>query len=189
MVAQTQSGPVEHVKVKVPPCPTSVSVDNITPKSLPDYEHPTWLTGVGILSRMKVAGPDNDYTGAELIETVTPQSNTCPASIASYTSFPTIKAGDTPPFKVGAATVWEGQDIPSVLNTFYDSHKSIADQNILLDGLGRPIVQSCVATAVQTYSCNGSVIGTFTLTNTYTLGTGTGTLNGQSVTNVTTNKQ
>jgi hypothetical protein len=62
---------------------------------------------------------------------------------------------------------------------------TVAAQHIVSLDLGLTSVQSCVAQATQTYSCNGSTVGTFTLTNTYVKGT----LNGQAVTNVSTTKQ
>jgi hypothetical protein len=170
-----------HTPTTVNPCPTSLSVDQIFPKSLPDYDHPTWLTGVGALARMKAGPTGTDYTGAALIETVTPTYNNCPSNIAQYTSFPTIRAGDTPAFIVGSSAFWEDTSYQSVSNDFYDSHKNLVNINVL----GLTDVSSCVARATQTYSCNGSLVGTFTLTNTYTKGT----LNGTAVTNVSTTKQ
>jgi hypothetical protein len=82
---------------------------------------------------------------------------------------------------VGSSAYWEGMNYPSVSNDFYDSHKLLGPINVL----GLTNVQSCYATAVQVYTCDGNIVGTFTLTNTYTRGT----LNGNSVTNVTTTKQ
>jgi len=169
-----------NVTVK-PPCPTSLTVDQITPKSLPDYDHPTWLTGVGILARMKAGPAGKDYTGAVLLEAVTPTTNSCPSNIQQYTKFPTITTANNSPLTVGSSAAWEGSNFPSILNDFYDSHKIIVGINVL----GQTSVQSCVAKATQKYYCSGSLVGTFTLTNTYTRGT----INGQAVTNVSTTKQ
>ena len=167
--------------ITVVSCPSNVSVDQITPKSLPDHDQPTWLTGVGILARMKVGPAGTDYTGAVMLETVTPTSNSCPSNIQQYTSFPTITAANNSTFTVGSSASWEGSNFPSMLNDFYDSHRNLVNINVL----GLTSVQSCVAKATQTYSCKGSTIGTFALTNTYTRGT----LNGHAVTNVSTTKQ
>jgi len=169
-----------NVTVK-PPCPTSLTVDQITPKSLPDYDHPTWLTGVGILARMKAGPAGKDCTGAVLLEAVTPTTNSCPSNIQQYTKFPTITTANNSPFTVGSSAAWEGSNFPSILNDFYDSHKIIVGIYVL----GQTSVQSCVAKATQKYYCSGSLVGTFTLTNTYTRGT----INGQAVTNVSTTKQ
>jgi hypothetical protein len=171
----------QQQSVTVAPCPSSVTVDQTTPKSLPDYDQPTWLTGVGILARMKAGPTGTDYTGAVLLETVTPTTNSCPSNIQQYTSFPTVTLATSKPFTVGSSAVWEGNNFPSILNDFYDSHRLLVNINVL----GLTSVQSCVAQATQTYSCNGSTVGTFTLTNTYVKGT----LNGQAVTNVSTTKQ
>lgn len=165
----------------VHPCPTSVSVDLITPKSLPDYDHPTWLTGVGVLARMKVGPTTIDHTNSVLLETVTPTSDSCPSNIQQYTTFPTITLANGSPFVVGSTATWEGNNYQSILNDFYDSHRQLVSINVL----GLTSVQSCVAKATQTYYCNGSPVGTFTLTNTYSKGT----YNGQGVTNVSTTKQ
>ena len=169
------------VKAKTVPCPSSVTIDQITTRSLPDHDQPSWLTGIGILARMKVGPAGTDYTGASLLETVTPTSNSCPSNIQTYTSFPTITTANSGPFIVGSSAVWEGSNFLSMLNDFYDSQRNVVSINVL----GLTNVQSCVAKATQTYSCNGSTIGTFALTNTYTAGT----LNGQAVTNVNTTKQ
>lgn len=172
------------VTVDIPACSSSlasVTVDQITPKSLPDYDHPTYLTGVGILARMKVAPSGTNYNGAVLVETVTPTSNSCPSNIQQYTSFPTITAANNSTFTVGSSAYWEGSQFASITDDFYDSHKLLVNINVL----GLTSVTSCVAKATQTYTCGGRTVGTFTLTNTYTKGT----LNGNTVTNVSTTKQ
>ena len=130
---------------------------------------------------MKVGPAGKDYTDAVLVETVTPTSNSCPSNIAQYTSFPTITTANNSTFKVGSSASWEGSNFPSILNDFYDSHKTIVNINVL----GQTSIQSCVAKASQRYYCSGSLVGTFTLTNTYARGT----INGQAVTNVSTTKQ
>jgi hypothetical protein len=173
--------PKKHFQPQCIPCPLSVTVDQITPKSLPDYDYPTWLTGVGILARMKAGPAGTDYTNAVLLETVTPTSNSCPSGIQQYTNFPTITLDDGSSFVIGSTASWEGSNFPSVLNDFYDSHRNLVNINVL----GLTSVQSCVAKATQTYSCNGSTVGTFTLTYTYTKGT----VNGLAVTNVSATKQ
>jgi len=168
--------------VTVKACPSSVAVDQIVTKALPDYDHPSYLTGVGILARMKVTPPSGtDSNGAVLVETVTPTSNSCPSSIRSYTDFPTITQANNSKFTVGSSASWEGNNYASITNDFYDSHKLLVN----IDVLGGTGVNQCSAHATQTYLCNGSTIGTFTLTNKYSHGT----LNGKSVTNVSTTKQ
>jgi hypothetical protein len=181
--ATEQSNPWA-VPVETPSCPaslTSVTLVQTTPKSLPDYNRPTWLTGVGILSTMQVGPTGNSYIGAVLYETVTPTTNSCPANIQQYTSFPTITLADDSDFTPGSSAFWEGTNFPSITNDFYDMHVNLVSANVL----GLTSVSSCVAQAVQTYTCGGHTVGTFTLTNTYTKGT----LNGQAVTNVTTTKR
>jgi hypothetical protein len=69
----------------------------------------------------------------------------------------------------------------AVTNGFYDQHTIKTASNVL----GGSGATSCVATAHQTYSCAGNVVGTFTLTNTYTAGF----IDGQPVTFVSVSKQ
>ena len=92
-------------------CPSTISIESKTQKSLPDCDHPDWLTGVGMLATMKVGPEGQDYTGVALVETVTPTYNDCPSNIAEYTSFPTIHAGDNPSFIVGSDAHWGGATI------------------------------------------------------------------------------
>ena len=130
---------------------------------------------------MTVSGSANDYTGVILAENVTPLTNSCPANIQAYTSFPTIGPGAKSYFVVGNAARWEGQTFPSVANSVYDSHKIIVNTDVL----GLTTVNSCQAVATQIYTCGGHAIGTFTLTNSYSHGT----FAGQPVTNVNVTKQ
>jgi hypothetical protein len=162
-------------------CPKTVTVNLLYPQSLPDNDFPEMLTGVGALAEMEVGPAGPDYSRTVLRETVTPTSNSCPSNIQEYTSFPTITIANNSTFLVGSSAHWEGEDYPSQPNEFYDSHRLLGPINVL----GQTSVQSCVATATQTYSCNGNTIGTFTLTNTYTRGT---LPNGKAVTNVTVGK-
>jgi hypothetical protein len=159
-------------------CPTSISVDQIWSQPLQN-DYPTWQTGVGILSRMKVGPVGTDFTSVVLSETVTPTGDSCPSNIQSYTDFPTITYGHN--FIVGLSAAWEGNSYPSVYNAFYDQHVDKISVNIL----GYTNVTSCQATATQVYTCNGQPVGTFTLTNTYT----SGFIGGQPVTFVSVSKQ
>jgi hypothetical protein len=162
-------------------CPIGVTIANVVTKALPDFDLPNERTGVGILTLMTVTGSASYYTGTILTETVTPVSNSCPSSIQAYTSFPTITAAQNSYFMVGRSAQWEGQAYESKANSFYDSHKLLGSGDVL--GIGN--VNSCQATATQTYTCKGQTVGTFTLTNSYSHGT----LSGHPVTNVTTTKQ
>jgi len=159
-------------------CPGTVTIDSLFKAQLPSVDHPDSLTGIGILARMLVSPLTADYYGTAIQEVVTPTTNTCPANIAGYASFP----NQFSIFHVGDQILgsWEGQPYGYFTNTFYDSHRIELNFSIL----GLTSVTSCQAQATQVYSCNGNNIGTFLLTNTYTRGT----VNGQDVTNIATDK-
>ena len=108
---------------------------------------------------------------------VTPKTNSCPSNIRSYTDLPAVYSL----FTVGQPAFWEGVQFGSFDNTFYDEHVIYLN----FDVLGSTNVSSCQATATQVYTCDGKQIGTFTITNTYTHGS----LSGTPVTNISTTKQ
>jgi hypothetical protein len=130
--AQATTGGSSSAPMTVtPPCPRTVAVDQITQGALTNGDYPTYKTGVGVLVRMKAEPTGTDYTGAVLLETVTPTTNSCPANIALYTSFPTITAANKSTFTVGSSAAWEGGNFPSILNDFYDSHRTLVSIDVL----------------------------------------------------------
>lgn len=159
-------------------CPTSMAIDQTWAQPLQN-DYPSFLTGVGILSRMIVGPVGTDFSAVAISEIVTPTGNTCPSNIKADTDFPTITFG--PQFFVRQAAVWEGNSYPATYNAFYDQHTFKSTSNVL----GSTNVTSCQATATQVYTCNGTVIGTFTLTNTYLAGF----IGGTRVTFVAVSKQ
>ncbi len=62
-------------------CPSGVTLASEVSKSLPDADYPSFLTGVGILTRMVVTPQTTDFTGTVLLGQVIPGSNSCPANI------------------------------------------------------------------------------------------------------------
>ncbi len=100
-------------------CPTSISVDQVWSQPL-QSEYPSWSTGGGILTRMKVGPVGTDFTSVVLSEIVTPTGDSCPSNIQLFTSFSPITYGSN--FIVGQPAGWEGNPYPSVQNAFYDSH-------------------------------------------------------------------
>lgn len=159
-------------------CPTSISLDQVWTQPLQN-DYPTWSTGVGILTRMKVGPVGTDFTSVVLSEIVTPTGDSCPSNIQFFTSFSPITYGSN--FIVRQSAGWEGNPYPSVQNAFYDSHRREYATNIL----GNTNVTSCRSTAVQDYTCNDRVVGTFTLTYTFY----SGFINAQPVTFVSASKQ
>jgi hypothetical protein len=159
-------------------CPTSMAVNQTWTQPLQN-DYPSFSTGVGILTSMKVGPVGTNFASVVLYEIVTPTGNSCPANIKTATDFPTITF--SAPFVVGANAVWEGLPYASVQNAFYDQHITKSATNIL----GLTNVTSCQSTATQTYTCNGNTIGTFSLTNTYT----SSFISAQPVTFVSVSKQ
>lgn len=147
-------------------CPSTVSVTGITPIPL-ENGFPTYKTGLGGFATMVVgpgelAGVGINYFNVQITEAVSPVSNGCPAN-----SLPAdICAGSTT-FTVGGGASDFGVNMPAgVLNTFYDEHAAGEPTDILAN---TPIVQvSCQVVCSQTYSCDGSPIGNFTITRTFT---------------------
>jgi hypothetical protein len=159
-------------------CPTSIAVNATWTQPLQN-DYPSFSTGVGILTNMIVGPVGTSFTSVVLYEIVTPTGNSCPANIKADTDFPAITFST--PFVVGTTAFWEGSGYGAVQNTFYDAHIAKWSQNVL----GSTNVTSCQSTATQVYTCNNNVIGTFSLTNTYT----SGFISAQPVTFVSVSKQ
>jgi hypothetical protein len=150
--------------ITVVSCPTSLSVGTTYTPTL--AKNPSYKTGVGLIATMN-AGTGHD--GAQISEVVTNGSNGCPFSSA-------CKGGAA--FTVGPpnlATLYN-VTVPNVDNAFYDQHISVSASDVLA-GTG---VTSCSGTCNQTYYCNGTAIGKFTILFQYT--------HGQGVTNVNVTK-
>lgn len=164
--------------VTIQNCPTSVTLNQTWVQPLQN-DYPAFSTGVGILTSMQVGPVGTNFDSIVIYETVTPTGNSCPANIKSLTDFPTVTFGQ--PFSVGSTAFWEGSPYPSVHNAFYDQHTIKSATNVL----GLTNATSCQSTALQVYTCNGNVLGSFTLTNTYT----SGFISSQPVTFVSVSKQ
>ena len=164
-------------------CPTSVSVaqtDNI-PLSSND---PPYRTGIGATVQMSV-GPSSgtQYNGVQIVENVTSGSGTsCSAALLSQPAFKNACFGsDT--FTVGSVPqpVFNGQANPQTNNAFWDVNTS-TDASDDMAAAGN--TQSCMIVCNQTFSCNGTLIGSFVITRKISHGT----LNSVGVTNVSVTK-
>ncbi|WP_353070544.1 Ig-like domain-containing protein (plasmid) [Tunturibacter empetritectus] len=144
--------------INVQQCPSSVSVGPITTMSLAAAV-PTWLTGIGIVVGMQVPSNPNS-NGTPIGESLTTTSNSCPAS------FGNICTGSSTFFVGTGATMINGQSFAAVPNQFYDQHYSVSSASEL-DQNG---IASCSVACHQTYTCNGTSIGTFTITRQFTKG-------------------
>jgi hypothetical protein len=162
-------------------CPTATAVDtitNLTPAGL----SAGYLTAYGIMARMKVLPDSTNWDGVSVVEANTVASSTCPATL----THPGPCTGNAT-FVVGSASGKSNvQPVqPAMQNRFYDFHTTHTRAlSVLHDSTRNPAgLNSCKTVCKQTYSCGGAVIGTHTVTRTFTKGTSGG--NDVTIVNVT----
>lgn len=165
-------------------CPTSVKVANRTTESLAAV-YPTYKTGLGMAATMEVGPARTTWDGATVTESVTQSSNDCPSTWGTdlCTNDGTSGHSDFPVGEPGGVILFDGTRLSSKTNSFYDEH-IIANQADLLGSFGQGKT-TCTVKCSQKYSCDGNIIGTFTITFTFTKGT----VNGQPATIVSATKQ
>lgn len=151
-------------------CPTSVVLGSLHDE--PITLDPSLRTGYGVMSEMNLAPTSTDWSSASsnLCESIAPLTSTCPSNIVPFTA--TTKSCT---FRIGGSAV--PTDYASMPNyptyqgkqdVFYDEHFDYYPSN---RGASALASGSCIATATQTYSCNGKRIGIFSLTKKYTYST------------------
>ena len=170
-------------------CPSNISVGQITSYSLAntnggsDVPQP-WLTGIGIVADMQVGPSSTNWNGTQLTESLTTKSNSCPANWGNLcpgsTGIFTVGQNALVTFPAGNGEVVVGTE-PAVENQFYDTHGMTSNLNVL----NSSNISACSFSCMQSYSCGGKVVATFTITKTLNLGT----VNNYSVTNVAVTKQ
>jgi hypothetical protein len=153
-------------------CPTATAVDtttDLTPAGL----SAGYLTAYGIMARMKVLPDSTNWNGVSVVEANTVGSSTCPATL----THPGPCTGNAT-FVVGSASGKSNVQAvqPAMQNRFYDFHTTHTRAlSVLHDSTRNPAgLNSCKAVCNQTYSCGGAVIGTHTVTRTFTKGTSGG---------------
>jgi hypothetical protein len=169
--------------VTVPPRPdcstATVALEATTTIPL-EFFFPNRLTGVGAATTMGVFPSPVIWNGAQIQELVTLTSNTCPAS------FGTPPCGGHDTFTVGDGSAPIGPLVfPPSVNTFYDFHVSLIGSSVLDPPPPLAPIPSCRAVCSQTYSCNGAIIGRFTITRDVTRDT----ISGVPVSRVAVTKQ
>jgi hypothetical protein len=150
---QQQSGPSKATVSATAGCPSSVSLYSSTPLALAAglnncpgsncRNYPTFLTGVGIETIMALAPASGKWTNAQIQETVSATSNTCPASVSACTA--------TGGFQVGVSQAGQytfGYLIPALpsANSFYDEHVIALSTDVL----GAAGLNSCAIVCSQT---------------------------------------
>ena len=148
-------------------CPTSVTLA-ITDNE-PITLAPSLHTGFGLMAEMNVA-PAANYGTVAIYETLRFKSNSC----VGFNPVPETQNNCA--FTINAAVgSYENQyganlSYPAKANIFYDEHYWDDTKSDLNSG-------SCVGVLMQTYTCNGKIIGNFTVTKTLTYNS---TVNGGS---------
>ncbi len=163
------------------PCPTSVTINSLTPISITSDSN--LRTGYGAMASMRANPPTTDWSSAVITETITPGQNSCPNPGSIQPPFQTVTLANSSTFPIGQGSFTfdypQSQvSFPAIPGAFYDEHSFHSTTQALGTG-------SCVAFATQTYVCGGNTLGTFTITKTFTAGTA----NGGPATIVTVTKQ
>ncbi len=148
-------------------CPSSTQVEKLTDLT-PDGLKAGYTTAYGALVTMRVMPDSVNWNGTRIIESLTlDPSGTCPKGLTSQP----CTAG--PPFTVGDGT--KGSSVlpaqPGQKNRFYDFHRTRSNSSLLHDPTRNPTgMNSCTMICKQSYACGGTVIGSFTITRTFTKG-------------------
>lgn len=148
-------------------CPSSITLNTLQQINISTDS--SLHTGYGAMASMLANPTSTDWTSAVITETVTPGANNCPAALQN--AFQTVTSANSSTFNVGKGghvlDPNSSQTFPAVPNAFYDEHSLTSTSNTLPSG-------TCQASAVQTYVCGGTTIGTFNITKTVTAGTANG---------------
>ena len=163
-------------------CPVSVTLSALDPIGI-NHAYP-YQTGYGAMAEMQTNPTSENWSAAQIYESVTAGTNNCPTSIAGGTD-PNNKNNGIP-FRVGGSA--QAIEDPSLMfnakpDIFYDEHGLIAQLDLL--GLTASPPSSCQTVSHQIYTCNGATIGSFTITKTFTHGKA----NGYPATIVTVDKK
>lgn len=145
-------------------CPTKTVVEkttDMTPKGI----EKGYRTGYGAVATMRVEPDATNWDGTQIVEANKRTKNTCPEEF----KIDPCSGKDT--FTVGAERNSSvlGK-LPATKNRFYDFHTSRWNIGSLLHERNPKNIDSCEAVCEQNYSCGGKVIGTHTVTRTFTKG-------------------
>jgi hypothetical protein len=146
-------------------CPTKTVVDkslDMTPEAIKKG----YRTGYGITSVMRVEPTSTVWDGTQIVEATKQTRNTCPEE------FGISPCNGTDTFTVGKESNSSilGK-LAATPNRFYDFHFTRWNKGSLLHDRNPKDIDSCEIACEQKYSCGGNVIGTHTVTRTFTKGT------------------
>lgn len=151
------------------PCPSRTEVDSTTDMT-PGGLAAGFLSGYGIIAKMRVRPDARTWDGTRITESLTTSSSTCPPGLTQpgpCNGSSTFTVGQPS----GGSAILPRQ--PGLINRFYDFHISRSRAvSFLHDSTRNPTgMNSCQTVCNQEYSCNGNVIGRHTITRNFRKGT------------------
>jgi len=166
-----------------PPCPAGTRVDTTTDLTQAGLQA-GFRSAYGIIARMRVLPDQTNWDGAQISESLSQTSSTCPPGL----TVPGPCSGNST-FTVGAASGGSAVSSrqPGMRNRFYDFHTSRSRTVSFLHDVARnpTRMNSCETVCLQLYYCNGAIIGMHPITRHFRKGT----FNGQDVTIIDVTKQ
>ena len=165
-------------------CPSSVTLSTTSVEPLPPLV-PHYLTGVGIAATMTVGPSTTNFANDTILESLSTIISSCPAQFSSNGNF--CPGGGVFTVGQGGYDPIERQSYPALQNVFYDNHSTLSTEDLVgTYNAGN----SCSVDCAQQYTCNGAVIGSFTITRDHIRDYVTGTDgNTYPVTSVIVNKR
>lgn len=163
-------------------CPRATRVDTVTDLTQAGLQA-GYLSAYGIIARMQVLPDSTNWDGKQIIESVSQESSTCPASLTR----PGPCNGNST-FTVGAASGASAlaPQQPAMRNRFYDYHTTRSRSiSFLHDPVRNPAgLNVCETVCRQDYLCDGLAIGSHEITRRFRKGV----FNGRDVTIVDVTK-
>ncbi|MGD0613024.1 MAG: hypothetical protein ABSB41_16120 [Anaerolineales bacterium] len=145
-------------------CPAKTVVEKVIDMT-PAGIQKGYRTGYGATALMRVEPASTNWDGTRIVEANSQTKNTCPKEFG----ISPCSGADT--FTVGAALNSSILgNLPATSNHFYDFHITRWNKGSLLHDRNPNQIDTCETVCEQKYSCSGNVIGTHTVTRTFTKG-------------------
>ena len=144
------------------PCPAKTVVEKVTNKMADGQKY---RTGMGAVAIIAVQPDSQTWDGASITESFKTPTSDCPKEFginpcSGNSVFPVGAGKNSPVFG----------SIPATRNRFPDFHETRWKGGSLLHERNPGGKDSCTIACEQQYSCGGKVIGTHTITRTFTKG-------------------
>lgn len=145
-------------------CPAKTVVEKVIDMT-PAGIQKGYRTGYGATALMRIEPVSTNWDGTRIVEANSLTKNTCPKEFG----ISPCSGADT--FTVGAALNSSILgNLPANSNHFYDFHISRWNKGSLLHDRNPNQIDTCESVCEQKYSCGNNVIGTHTVTRTFTKG-------------------